>query len=84
MDALAETAGVRCPRCQGFALREPGGIRCLLCGACYLYSRVLPRDHQRSGTDRRNRLRQQALDAVFMRPRNPAAILNAMLDRIYR
>ena len=71
-----------CPRCQGFASSEPGGLRCLVCGATYLYRRVLPRDHPLSGSDYANRARQRALDTMLMHPGRAVEIIFDLLERL--
>ena len=72
--------GETCPRCQGFAKREPGGLRCLACGYTALFRWVLPSNHWLAGGDSRNRTRQRALDRALMRP-GPAVVFD-MLERL--
>ena len=59
--------GVQCPTCGAFARMESGGVICQR-GHCFLYRRVLPRNHQLSGRDARNRVRQRHTDSVLVRP----------------
>ena len=74
--------GSVCPRCGGFASREPGGLRCLGCGYTALYRRILPRDHWLSGTDGRNRARQNALDRALVSPGRAREFIFDMLERL--
>jgi hypothetical protein len=79
---LAEVAGARCGQCGGYAQVEPGGYRCLVCGYCPLLRKILPRDHQLSGRDWRNRVRQAALDRTLLRPGRMEEFLFEMLARL--
>jgi len=74
--------GFACPRCGGFARREPGGLRCFHCGHTPLFRWILPRDHWLSGTDWRNRCRQRALDRAFMNSGHVSEAIFDMLERL--
>lgn len=76
--------GRQCPACSGFALQEPGGIRCLTGGHMFLYRRILPREHWLSGTDRANRERQLALDRTFIHSGRMREFLFEMLETLER
>jgi hypothetical protein len=72
---------MRCPTCGNYAACEPGGIRCVS-GHMFLIKRVLPRDHQLSGRDSRNRVRQRDLDANFVHPGRARELLFDRLERL--
>jgi hypothetical protein len=74
--------GCVCPRCEGFARQEPGGLRCLICGFSALFRRVLPPDHWLCGTDYRGRVRQRALDRALMSSGRAPEIIFDMLEAL--
>jgi hypothetical protein len=74
--------GQICPRCSAFATVEPGGLRCSRCGATPLFRRVLPRNHQLSARDWRDRERQRALDCSLVRAGRVEEYIFAMLERL--
>ncbi len=78
----SDVAGARCERCGGYAQREPGGVRCVICGYTPLYRQILPRDHVLSGRDRANRERQRALDRIWIDPGRMPDHLFDMLERL--
>jgi len=48
----------------------------------FLIRKVLPRDHQLSGRDARNRIRQLDLDANMIRPGRARELLFERLERL--
>jgi len=48
----------------------------------FLIKRVLPRDHQLSGRDARNRIRQRDLDSNMVHPRRARELLFERLERL--
>jgi hypothetical protein len=74
--------GQPCPRCSAFATVEPGGLRCSRCGYTPLFRRILPRTHQLSGRDWRNRERQRALDRTLIRAGRMEEALFELLERL--
>jgi hypothetical protein len=74
--------GELCPRCDGWARVEPGGLRCSRCGHTPLFRRVLPRDHCLSGRDWKNRARQRALDSSLIRAGRAEEYIFDMLERL--
>jgi hypothetical protein len=48
----------------------------------YLLKRILPRDHQLSGRDARNRIRQRDLDANMVRPGRSRELIFERLERL--
>jgi len=63
--------------------KEPtlGGIRCIA-GHMFLIKRILPRDHQLSGRDARNRIRQRDLDANMVHPGRARELIFDRLERL--
>jgi len=59
-------------------------LRCLICGHAPLFVWVLPlaHPHPLSGSDRRNRVRQRALDRAFMNSGHVADAIFDMLERL--
>ncbi len=79
----ATTRGCACPTCGRYAVKEPGGLRCIEGGhLLFLYRRVLPRDHWLSGRDWKNGERQVSLDRAFMSPGRMREHVHAMLERL--
>jgi len=74
-------AGVTCPVCGGYARRECGGAICIH-GHCFLDPRILPRNHQLSGSDRSNRIRQTTLDRSYTSPGRARDHVQEMLERL--
>jgi len=48
----------------------------------FLFKRILPRDHQLSGRDARNRIRQRDLDANMIRPGRSRELIFDRLERL--
>jgi len=76
--------GRQCPTCGGYAIEEPGGLRCIAGGHMFPYRRILPRDHWLSGSDRANRERQLALDRTFVSSGRMREFLFEMLENLER
>lgn len=77
--------GFRCPRCTGFGVAEPAGIRCLLRGCWTPFLRTLPREHVSGigkGWDWKSRARQRAIDAMYERPGRAREIMADFLERL--
>lgn len=72
------------PACGGYAVEEPGGIRCIVGGHLFLHRRVLPREHWLSGRDWRGRERQLTLDRCFMRSGRVPEFVHDLLERLER